>query len=75
MQQLRQDFEDANQDEIATNRALLAIKKFRQSATPEPKVSDFYEPSPEAKHYQNAAVAALGLLGGLGIAGTVSLLL
>ena len=47
MQQLQQDLADTNQDEIATNRALLAIKKFKQSVKPEPKLSTFTNTRPK----------------------------
>ena len=73
--QLQQALRDAKEDDVATNQALLALKKFRQSVKPEPQLSDYYSPSPEMKHYQTAAIATLGILGGLGIAGTASLLL
>ena len=56
---LRQELAEANNDEIATNKALIQLEKYKQSIHPEPKLSDYYTPSDEAKHYQTTVIAAL----------------
>ena len=63
LQQLRQDLANANNDEVATNRALLALKKFQQSVKPLPKLSEFYEPSTEGSTTRVARQPLLGYSG------------
>ncbi len=54
LHELRQDIADANQDIEQTNKALDRLRDF-QSVTQsykEPKIEDFYSPSPNMRKYQ-----------------------
>ena len=65
--QLERELQAANQDINQTNKALLELSKYKSIQEPEPKLEDFYHPSTEAKGYQMAATAVLGLASGFGV--------
>ena len=65
--QLERELQAANQDINQTNKALLELSKYKSIQEPEPKLEDFYHPSTEAKEYQMAATAVLGLASGFGV--------
>ena len=48
--QLREELAQANKDMSFTNKALVQLKKYEGIIHPEPKLSDFYQPSDEMKH-------------------------
>ena len=62
--ELKEELAQANQDMNAMNKSLLELKKYENTVNIEPKLSDYYEPSDEMKHYQNFAIGALGLVSG-----------
>ena len=74
IQQKIRELDNANADINVTNKALdnLAvileqqIAKLKLEGTPEPVLSDFYEPSEKMKQYKTLIVVAMGLSGGFG---------
>ena len=65
--QLREQLNEANQDINITNKSLIQLKKYEDIINPEPKLSDYYQPSEKMKHYQNLAIGALGLVSGVSL--------
>jgi hypothetical protein len=66
-QELRQEIADANQDIEQTNEALDRLRGF-QSVTQsykEPKIEDFYSPSPDMRKYQKITSVGMGVGTGL----------
>ena len=63
---LERELAKANQDEIATNRALDILAEFKKANPPlkQPMLTDFYTPSDEQKKYNTIAVVFLALLFG-----------
>ena len=63
---LKRELAEANQDEIATNKALHILGKFKKANPPqrEPLLTDFYTPSDEAKKYHTVTVVLVALLAG-----------
>ena len=61
---LKRELAEANQDEIATNRALDILKSFERTNPPlsPPLLQDFYEPGEEQKKYNTIAAVFLALL-------------
>ena len=69
---LKRELAEANQDEIATNRALDVLSEFIKSNPPlrEPLLQDFYSSSDEAKKYNTIGVVIFALLfGGIIVGG------
>ena len=67
LQELRQEIADANQDIEQTNKALDRLRDF-QSVTQspkEPKIEDFYSPSPNMRKYQKITSVGMGVGTGL----------
>ncbi len=67
LQKVRQEITDANQDIEQTNKALDRLRDF-QSVTQsykEPKIEDFYSPSPDTRKYQKTTSVGLGVGTGL----------
>ncbi len=67
LQELKQEIADANQDIEQTNKALDRLQDF-QSVTKsykEPKMEDFYSPSPNMKKYQKITSVGMGVGAGL----------
>ena len=63
LQELRQEIADANQDIEQTNKALDRLRDF-QSVTQsynEPKIEDFYSPSPNMRKYQKITSVGMGV--------------
>ena len=67
IQQLQHQLELANQDMVATNKALDALAQIRSISfgerrfTREPTLDDFYKPSSEMHQYQQYASVAIGV--------------
>ena len=67
IQKLRQELSDANVDISHTNQSLELLRKIRTVTcngtkfTEEPKLENFYKPSPEMEKYQVIVGAAIGV--------------
>ena len=64
IQKLRQELSDANADISHTNRSLELRRKIRTVTckfTEEPKLENFYKPSPEMEKYQVIVGVAIGV--------------
>ena len=67
IQKLRQELSDANADISHTNQSLELLRKIRTVTyngtkfTEEPKLENFYKPSPEMEKYQVIVGAAIGV--------------
>ena len=68
MEQLRQQLSDANADINTTNKSFSMLKKYQNEYNIEeeknPKLSNYYTPSPEMKEYQNIIYLGMGIVGG-----------
>ncbi len=67
LQELRQEIADANQEIEQTKKALDRLRDF-QSVTQsykEPKIEDFYSPSPNMRKYQKITSVGMGVGTGL----------
>ena len=71
IQELRRRVDEANEDMVATNKALDLLRKIQsveykgKRFAREPHVDDFYEPSNEMQDYQQFAVVAMGIVSGV----------
>ena len=65
--QLERQLRKANQDLNLANKAPVQLSQYQSTVTPEPKLSDHYQPSQEMQHYPNLAVGTLGLVTGVGL--------
>ena len=71
IQELQRRLDEANEDMIATNKALDALRRIRtveykgRRFAREPRVGDFYKPSNEMQDYQELVVGAIGVGSGV----------
>ena len=71
IQELQRRVDEANEDMVATNKALDMLRKIRtikyqgKNFEKEPHINDFYKPGNEMEDYQYLAVGALGIGSGV----------